>query len=186
MGNIKAPPLWMRQTLADLDRQEGFRQYAYPDPLSALGKKWSKEKWGFVPASVILGKVGGSPDTGKPWTVGIGFTNGVTPDSSMSREFAMRKLEATVLEHLWVLDKVLPKWLDMPDVVKSVLANLAFNLGPRLFQFKTTIRLLNAGKFADAGASLQASLWYKQVGARGRELVARLKTMKIDPKVQVK
>lgn len=183
--NIKSTPYWMRQTMADVGRHEGFRQYAYPDPLSPLFKANRKEKWGFVPASVILAKLGQKPDNGKPWTVGIGFTNGVTHLSTMSLEAANRKLEQELLNHFWVLDKACPGWLRMPDVVKTVLANLAFNMGGNFLQFKNTIKLLNAGEYSKAADNLRASLWYKQVGGRAVELTARLKTMKIDPKYLV-
>lgn len=182
----KRPPYWMRQTLSDLVRHEGFREFAYPDPLSALFKKHKKERWGFVPAETILAKLGISYTTaakdGAPWTVGIGFTHGVNPKTRMSLEFAMRKLEQEVLEHLWVLDKAVPNWLNAPDVVKTVLANLAFNLGSRLLQFKNTLKLLRAGEYAAAGENLKASLWYRQVGNRAVELTTRLKTGKIAPK----
>lgn len=172
----KAPPYWMRQTLADLIRHEGIREFAYPDPLSVLATKHRKEKWGFVPASVILAKLGEKPSRGAPWTVGVGFTRGVTYETRMSREMAIQKLEQEVIEHLWVLDKMAPNWLQMPDVVKSVLANMAFNMGGRLMQFKATFKLLNAGDFAAAGRNLRASAWYKQVGDRAKELIERLET----------
>lgn len=181
-----APPYWMRQTLADLERHEGFRQYAYPDPLSKLYLRHKKEKWGYQPAEIILARIGETPNEGGPWTVGIGFTKGVTFKTRMSREFAIKQLESVVLDHLWVLDKAVPEWKTMPDVVKSVLANLAFNLGNRLFQFKNTIKLLNQGKFAAAGDNLKASLWAKQVKGRATELINRLKTGKVAPSHLVK
>lgn len=183
----KQRPFWAAQTLADLERDEGFREYAYPDPLSALFRQHRKERWGFEPADIIAMRIqkatGKSVDfsTGAPWTVGFGFTRGVTYRTRISIDAARHKLEDEMLAHLHVLDKVLPKWQEMPDVVKTVLANLAFNLGTRFWQFKNTIKLLNAGNFPAAADNLQASLWYKQVGGRAVRLVKRLRTGKIEP-----
>ncbi len=43
---------WLkRQVVADLNRHEGFREFAYPDPLSALYKKFSRLPWGLKPAT---------------------------------------------------------------------------------------------------------------------------------------
>lgn len=185
MAYNKNAPYWMRQALADLVRHEGFREWAYPDPLSFLAKRYKKEQWGFVPASTILAKLGETPQKGGPWTVGIGFTKGVTFQTRMSKEFAMRKLEQEVLEHLWVLDKLAPNWLKMPDVVKTVLANMAFNMGSRLLQFGNTFKLINGGDYAGAGANLKRSAWYRQVGYRATELVDRLITGEIAHKHKI-
>src|SRR5688572_27910594 len=50
----------LNQYLADARKHEGFRQYAYPDPLSALGKIFpaSKYGWGAKPAREILNFIG--------------------------------------------------------------------------------------------------------------------------------
>ena len=50
LRNIIARPYWFKQVCSDLERHEGFRQFAYPDPLSFIGKNYSnpKYKWGFL------------------------------------------------------------------------------------------------------------------------------------------
>src|SRR6478752_3804330 len=91
----------MRQVAKDLARHEGFREYAYPDPLSKIGKKYRGNdwQWGFVPARVLLAKIKGAKDEdGGPWTVGYGFTHNVTPDSRISRIAADRMLENLILQ----------------------------------------------------------------------------------------
>lgn len=183
--DIRVKPWWFRQTVADLERHEGFRQYAYPDPLSSLAKRFpaGKYKWGYEPGHQILARVGGKEIDGRPWTVGYGFTKNIGPHSIMHREVARHKLEVILLEHLYILDKLVPNWLTLPPVVRTVLANMAFNLGERrLTQFKPTLSYVARGDFKTAARRLKNTLWYKQVGPRARELVARLETLTVVPK----
>lgn len=187
--SLKASPKWLRQLVADLDRHEGFRQYAYPDPLSDLGRKYpaSKYGWGMKPAGPILAALGISEAKGRPWTVGHGFTKGVTPDTNMSKEFSTRRLEQEALAHAAELDSLLPEWrIAFPLYAQTVFANMIYNLGrERLSKFTTTLDLAKHMKFAEAGRNLRASLWAKQVKGRADELIRRLETGKIAPEHQV-
>lgn len=183
---LKKKEDWFVQTVADLKRHEGFRQYAYPDPLSELGKKYKHLKWGFRPAHQILTEIGEFPYKGNPWTVGYGFTNGVTHNTSTTEVIASRRLEGEVTEHVRALDLLVKGWRDMPTYVKTVLANLAFNLGyQRLKPFRPTLDLFEKGDYKGAASRLRNTLWFKQVGARARELVERLETGKIQEQYKV-
>lgn len=186
--NMKKPD-WLIQTKADLHRHEGFREYAYPDPLSHLAKRYRNEKWGFRPAQEILQKIGISLSEavklGAPWTVGYGFTHGVTPLSKTTKERALHTLELEVLAHVAVLDSLIPQWRKMPVHVQTVLANMAYNMGSRLAQFHNTLEVFRAGSYFLAGERLKKSLWYKQVGYRARELIERLQTGKIQDEFKV-
>jgi hypothetical protein len=42
------------QYLEDARKHEGFREYAYPDPLSYLAKRYKHLPWGFKPARELL------------------------------------------------------------------------------------------------------------------------------------
>ena len=176
-------PKWLAQSMADIARHEGFREFAYPDPLSKLARV--RAKWGYEPAEAIIGRLGLNPADGTPWTVGYGFTRGVTYSHRVSKEAANKILEKEILAHCTILDRLVPTWKGMPVYVQTVLANLAFNLGSRLSEFKATLTLFRAGKFAAAGDRLKGSLWYKQVGSRAHELVERLKTGTIQPQHKV-
>lgn len=178
-----AQPFWFRQTLADLKRHEGFRPYAYPDPLSKLGQKYRspKYKWGYERGDHLLVKYGESEADGRPWTVGYGFTRGVNPASSISESLASQKLAFELIEHLPVLDKLFINWRGLPPVVITVIANMAFNLGTRLLQFRPTMNEIEKGNHTVAANRLKNTLWYRQVGSRAWELVDRLKTGKVAP-----
>jgi lysozyme len=179
--DISSKPLWLTQTASDLARHEGFREFAYPDPLSKLGKRYQGQKvgWGYQPGDMLLVKLGEKEADGAPWTYGYGFIGGVTPASRISVSQADRRLESEILIHVQILDKLVPKWKSMPMYVQTVLANLAFNMGNRLAQFKNTLKFINDGQFHLAAHNLEQSLWFKQVGVRGKELVARLQTGRI-------
>lgn len=175
----------LRQVKADLDRHEGFREYAYPDPLSPIGKKYRGENWpwGYVPARVLLARIPGAKDKdGAPWTYGFGFTFNVTPDSTINRIQAERRLEDLILSMNNFLPTKLPWYNDATFVVKTILINMAFNLGvDRLMKFKNTLAYIKAKDYLNAARNMKLSLWYKQVGVRAEELVERMKNQKIEP-----
>jgi GH24 family phage-related lysozyme (muramidase) len=177
-------PDWIKQTLQDLMRHEGFRQYAYPDPLSKLGKKYKERKynWGFEPGDILLARYGEKEVDGRPWTDGYGFTKGVNPSSRISKEAADNELERQLLEHVAGLYKLAPGWDKLPMFAASVLANMAYNLGlERFSKFKPTIDLILAGKYEEAAGRLRKTPWFLQVGLRAVELVNRLERQMIDP-----
>ena len=169
-------PDWMKQVMADLARHEGFREFAYPDPLSPLAKRFRRIRWGFVPAGPFIEnpKNNINPRNGHPWTVGYGFTKQVTPYTRISRAAADKLLEQVILDHLPVLDKVIPNWRRLPLFAKSVVINMAFNLGSRLLQFKNSMAAIANGQYDTAARNLRKSLWAKQVGQRANELISRL------------
>lgn len=181
-------PLWMPQVLADLERHEGYREYAYPDALSEWGRKYPmwKHGWGRRPASVIMAELGLSKDDvakGAPWTVGFGFTKGVKYTSRTTRGISRERLKEEVVEHVKGLDVLVLGWrTEHSLVVQSVLANLIYNLGQlRLSKFAPTLALFKSREYAAAAARLRNTAWYKQVGVRSVELVERLESGRIRP-----
>lgn len=196
MANIKrvktpaADPPWIKQTMADLERHEGYREYAYPDPLSVIGQKYksAKHRWGFRPASVIMKELGiTNPAQGAPWTVGFGFTKGVTPTTRTTRAESYARLRDEVIEHVKGLDTLIPGWRTEHEVyVQTVLANLIFNLGTvKLSKFAPTLALFAKKDYKGAAARLKRTAWYGQVGSRAVELTERLTTGKIQDKYKI-
>lgn len=176
---------WLIQCVADLARHEGFREFAYPDPLSKLAK--IKADWGKRPAADIMKELKKDPKfkltekDGLPWTVGYGFTRGVKHTDRMSKQAADIELEQEIIEHLHVVDTLFPKWKSMPLPIQTVLVNMGYNLGLiRLGKFVPTIELINDGEYGAAALRLKNTAWYKQVGTRGVELVKRMATQTID------
>ena len=181
----------VRQVTSDLDRHEGFREYAYPDPLSPLMKQHPRERWGFVPARQILERLGISTTdaakSGHPWTVGHGFTGGTTLDSRMSRLMSERKLEEKVVEMDGVLKNTLTWYKDATDVTKGILINLSFNMGLKgLLGFRNTLKFIEDREYTKAANGLRNSLYYRQVTKRAEELAKRLETQTIPDNLKVK
>lgn len=182
--SIHKKPDWLVQVESDLDRHEGFREFAYPDPLSALFRRHPRAKWGFRPAELIMAELGeiGNERDGRPWTVGHGFTHGVRPSSRISKEASLQRLEAEILKHVKILDDLIPEWRDMPLFAQTVLVNMAYNMGHnRLSKFAPTLAVMKQKKWGRAARRLKNTLWYKQVGSRARELIARLENQRIAP-----
>jgi lysozyme len=179
--NATARPLVL-QVKQDLDRHEGFRVFAYPDPLSKLAKKYRGLPWGFQPARELLNLISDMDESdGAPWTVGFGFTQGTTPDSKIERIPAERKLEAKIMEMDATLKHKLPWYAGASLVTKTVLINMAFNMGVQgLLGFKNTLRFIAERNYPKAASNMKLSLWYRQVGDRAKELVARMATQTID------
>lgn len=173
----------MLQVKYDLDRHEGYREYAYPDPLSRLGRRYRGKdwRWGFVPARPLLSLIGDMKEKdGAPWTVGFGFTQGVNSNTTMPRLLAERKLEVLILEIDAELGELLSWYKDAPFVVKTILINMAFNMGIKgLLGFKNTLNYIRQGNYLQAAANMRKSLWYRQVTTRAEELSKRMETQTI-------
>lgn len=171
-----------RQVKSDLMRHEGYREFAYPDPLSPLFKKYPHLKWGYKPARELL-----PADTdwslGAPWTVGYGFTGeGITHESRMDRTISERKLEEKILQVNSALGRALSWYQNTTFVTKTILINMTFNMGlVGVLKFKNTLAYIKAQNYTQAAANMEKSLWYRQVGVRARELVKRMRTQTIEP-----
>jgi lysozyme len=173
------------QVKSDLDRHEGFREFAYPDPLSPLHKKAPAHVWGTKPAREIVADF--KEEDGAPWTFGFGFTKGVTSESRIDRIRAERKLEEHTLEMDGMLTLALPWYKEASFVTKTVLINMGFNLGlAGLLKFKNTLAYVKAKTYVQAAANMRKSLWYKQVGKRADELAKRMETQTIEPQHKAK
>ena len=178
------------QVKEDLARHEGFREFAYPDPRSPLAKKYKGPDWpwGFVPAKELMARIGGvKAKDGAPWTYGFGFTHGVTPTSRINHITAERKLEGLISDMHNVLKNALPWFADSSFVTKTVLINMAFNLGVEgLLKFRNTLTYIKNKEYEKAAQNMKLSLWYSQVGFRAKELAQRMATQAIEPRYKAR
>lgn len=175
---------WKIQTLSDLERHEGFRGFAYPDPLSKLGKKYRDRKynWGFEPGDILLARYKEHEADGMPWTLGFGETRNVRPFSRISKKDAEDQLEISLIAHVVSLETIAPGWKKLPLFASTVLANMIYNMGlVRLSKFAPTISLIMEGRYEEAGARLRKTPWFIQTGSRAEELVSRLEKRRIEP-----
>lgn len=101
-------------------------------------------------------------------TIGFGMNLEATP---MPVEVAMLWLEMEVDKADKELDKELDFYKDLDEKRKSVLINMAFNLGMEgLLKFKNTLDYVSKNKFTEASVEMLESIWASQVGERANEL----------------
>lgn len=137
---------------AELERDEGMRYTAYRDSLGY-------------------------------WTIGIGHllsadrTLAEPPMKSITRERALKLLDADIKDAEQKLDSIIPQWRELGDDVRQrALVNLAFNLGYKLDQFKRFKAAVLKKDWWEAGEHLRDSLWYRQVRSRGPRIVKMIQT----------
>lgn len=67
--------------------------------------------------------------------------------------------------------KLVSNWHDLVPARKSVLVDMAFNMGiTTLSKFKNMIAAIEKGDWRKAAAEMKDSSWYKQVGSRSKVL----------------
>jgi GH24 family phage-related lysozyme (muramidase) len=158
--------------LGDIREAESYREFAYPDPLSGLARKYRHLPWGFKPARDLLNLIGEDESKGNPWTVGYGHTHGVNPDTRFSKEMAEHKLKEMAWDALITANKLVPNFYEHPEEIRRVLVDMAYNLGyNKLAKFKNTLRACREFRYEDMAKGMENSLWYKQVGTRAKKLV---------------
>jgi lysozyme len=80
-----------------------------------------------------------------------------------------------------VLEQTLPRRLDWLETLdeprQAVLYNMAYNLGVSgLLNFRRMLTACKHRDFESAAGEMEASAWYRTVGARGRRLVKVMRT----------
>jgi lysozyme len=148
MVNLEA----LRQRLI---REEGLRLRVYDD---ATGQE-------LRPGMTLVG----TP------TIGVGRN---LSDGGITREEAIYLLDRNIDQVIQFLSLRCRPWFSGLDQVRQqVCCDMAFNLGgPGFLGFHDLIRHLSRGEFREAAAAGRASQWYRQVGARGDELMTMLES----------
>ncbi len=141
------------QTLSDLRRHEGCRLVAYKDTLGY-------------------------------WTIGYGRMHGTTKDTPpITLATAEKWLREDFVRAVEGARRVYPDLDKLDPVRKTVLINMAFNLGPgKLRGFTDTLRYIGVGNYQQAALNMLDSHWAVQVKGRATELAKRMSTGKIEPK----
>lgn len=118
--------------LADLKRDEGFRDTAYPDPVSH----------------------------GAPWTIGYGHTGrDVHPGLTCTEDQAATWLAQDAAAVQRGLDTMLPWWRGPCDARQDVLVNMGFNLGLHgLLDFRHMLMALQRHDYETAADEILDSI----------------------------
>jgi lysozyme len=135
--------------LPDLQRDEGLRLTAYPDPLSG----------------------------GEPWTIGYGHTGDVVEGETCTEDQALDWLTTDVAFAEMGLDGHLPWWRTLDDPRQDVLCEMAFQLGVAgLCEFTHTLAAVQAGDWQAAHDGMLDSEWARQVPSRANRLATQMLT----------
>lgn len=154
-----------------IKESESFREFAYPDPYSPLGLKYKNKSWGRKPAAEILTTIHGQDKEldGSPWTVGYGFTKGVTSNSRMSLSTAETELKIETLEYEQGVLKALK--VKPTQAQFDACVSLAWNIGIAGFAKSSIAKAHNRGDFAAAARAF--GLWNKSRGKVSKGLTLR-------------
>jgi lysozyme len=171
----------------DVERDEGKRLEAYPDPRSPLALACIKAKIDFTRNWRKL--PGASALSGHPWTIGCGHTGPeVHPGLIWTPEKAREVLLADIESHSADLLAKEPWIAKLDPVRRDILCNMAFNMGvgyppPRagvpgkgLRAFVNTLGAIRRGDYAAGADGMLASAWAGQVGDRAKRLAKQMRT----------
>lgn len=108
-------------------------------------------------------------------TAGIGHmllgVDGLEVGDDVPMEAVLEWFDGDYKEAVTDCCAVFLNFASLPDQVKRVLVNMAFNLGRhRLSKFKNMIKAVNEGNWVKAADEMVDSRWYNQVGNRSVEL----------------
>jgi lysozyme len=112
-------------------------------------------------------------DTVGKLTIGIGHN---LTDRGLTKSQIVAIFKDDVSEVTQFLDLKLPWWKSLDDVRARVLADMTFNLMGKILDFKGMLGAIQKSDWEDAAKHLENSLFYKQVGIRGKNLAHMLRT----------
>ena len=112
------------------------------------------------------------------WTIGVGHYLGASANFAglkWSDEKVLQVLENDIDVALADAKQLFPEWEVLPPNVQLALLDMSFNMGiTTLRKFKTTIRLVHEGKYAEAAASASDTKWARQVPNRAKRITKLL------------
>lgn len=155
----------LARSCEQLQRDEGFQQFPYIDPLrkrrveqmlSAVGVTFEQ----FMQIARL--------------TIGNGFnlqSDGISADESRL------VLQQRVWKRYLALITALP-WVKFIDEARQgVLLNMAYNMGVTdLITFTTFISLVQSGQYDKAADDMKQTAWYREVGDRAVRLEQQMRT----------
>lgn len=110
-------------------------------------------------------------------TIGFGHTKGVKAGDVTTEEQASAWLDDDMKQAIKDARKVCLCFDELNGPRKTVVANMAFNLGAvRLAGFKNTLACICAGDYGQAALNMLKSKWATQVGQRAKRLAERMST----------
>lgn len=111
------------------------------------------------------------------WTIGVGHLIDKRKGGRLPEQVIDLLLDYDIAEHSRGLFTAAPWIMELDEVRKAVLVDMAFNLGIKgLLGFKNTLAAVKEGRWDDAAAGMLASRWASQVGARASRLADMMRS----------
>jgi len=111
---------------------------------------------------------------------GLNFSNILSGKELLSDEQINILFEENFNEAIERANSFLPDFEQYPSEIKSIIVDMAFNLGNKLFDFVNFRTALINKDYENASKEMINSKWYGQVGNRSKELVNMVKNIKGD------
>lgn len=114
------------------------------------------------------------------WTIGVGrLIDASKPGAGLRDSEIELMLRNDIEDRIMALGNALPWFNEMDEARQGVLVNMAFQLGVSgLLGFKTTLRLIEDRKYADAADQMLRSRWAQQTPTRAARLSQQMRTGK--------
>ena len=107
-------------------------------------------------------------DSGGKRTIGVGRNLDDKPLSDAAIEFLLNE---DIEEVEYYLDKLMPWWRKLSDARQRAILNMGFNMGVFALAGTPTFKLIEQGKYAEAGDRLRKWKWASQVGKRAERVI---------------
>ena len=107
-------------------------------------------------------------------TIGVGRN---LNDRGISEETAMQMLDEDINIVLGELQKAIPDFDNLDEIIQESLVDLAFNMGtPTLLKFKATLAALKGQQMCIASRELLDSRYARQVGQRAQTIADNIRS----------
>lgn len=112
------------------------------------------------------------------YTIGIGrLVDPRKPGCGLRPDEMAFMLQNDIDDRARALELRLPWFSKLDDARKGVLLNMSFQMGVEgLLKFKNTLKLIEAGRYEEAGDGMLNSLWASQTPARAARLATQMRT----------
>jgi len=111
------------------------------------------------------------------WTIGVGILIDKRKGGHLRPEEINFILDNRIALKGAEVDKALPWAKALNEPRRAVLIGMAFQMGlDGLLDFTNTLKLIQAGKYAEAGKNMMLSLWAKQTPGRAQRMADQMKT----------
>lgn len=104
--------------------------------------------------------------------------HGLEVGTAVSEDRVRQAFESDIEITVDECQRLYEDWIDFPDEVQLILANMMFNMGrPRLSQFKNMKAAVDERDWDRAADEMIDSKWYQQVTNRADRLVQRMRNV---------